>query len=292
MTSLPPDPAYSEFFKVSGGGNDFIAFVDPAEVPSVEEIRLLCRRGLSVGADGVFFLRRAGNRVEMTHFNSDGSAAALCLNGTRCAARLALELGWAVDTVTLATGAGTIRGENAGPNRIRLHLPPPEERPEPFETFAGGRLLKGWRTVVGVPHLVLPWTAGLEDAPVLEAGADLVHHDVAGPGGANVNFVYPAAGHRFDVRTFERGVENETLACGTGVMASAQVLAAVGEGEMPLAAQTAGGAILEVDGVLRDGQVQVWSLTGDARVVYQGRLKAAALDQPKPPRWSSPSPER
>ena len=101
------------FYKVSGSGNDFLALAEPLQVPSPETIRSWCRRGVSLGADGLFILRRAGAgaavMATMDYFNADGLPADLCLNGTRCAAQLAFHLGWAGGTLQMRTGAGTFR---------------------------------------------------------------------------------------------------------------------------------------------------------------------------------------
>ena len=288
MTGSARSLAGADFFKVSGGGNDFVALVESSHEPTAEEIRAVCRRGLSVGADGLFLLDRlSGGCVRMRHFNADGSHASLCLNGTRCAARLAFHLGWATGQVTLTTGAGSIRGEDAGDGGTRLHLPPPAAASDPFEVHlelpgAAPLHLEGWRTIVGVPHLVLLWNEALAQAPVDAVGAALVHHPLAGPQGANVNFVALLAPEEpspesFALRTYERGVDAETLACGTGVMASALCLNRAGRGTFPLSAHTAGGFVFTVDAI-RDGEkITAWSLTGDARLVAEGKLARGAL---------------
>jgi diaminopimelate epimerase len=109
------------------------------------------------------------------------------------------------------------------------------------------------------------------------AGAFLVHHAVAGPEGANVNFVSSEGPRGFSLRTYERGVNGETLACGTGVMATAQCLFAAGRGSFPMDARTAGGFTFRVDATSEAGALTAWSLAGDARVVARGRLAAGAL---------------
>jgi len=294
-----------EFYKVSGGGNDFVAVIETSHQPTPAEIQAVCQRRLSVGADGLFLLDRQDDGVvHMRYFNADGTSAALCLNGTRCAARLAFEVGWSKDQVTLLTGAGLIRGENAEAlgaekERIRLHLQAPEAKIEPVDVIvevAGKALsLNGWRTVVGVPHLVFPWGEALseisQEAAIEVAveilGAALVHHAVAGPEGANVNLVSQISTEplepesqrtgSFAIRTYERGVNAETLACGTGVMASALCLRQAGHGTFPVDAYTAGGFTFTVDAAQAGEDIAGWSLTGDARIVSQGRLLSGAL---------------
>ena len=127
------DPV-TDYFRLSGGGNDFLALVEPGREPSADQIRAWCARGLSLGADGLFLLRRSPAGARMDYFNADGRPAALCVNGTRCAARLALELGWAADDLVVETGAGPVAARRAADDAIALTLPvptAPAERPGP-----------------------------------------------------------------------------------------------------------------------------------------------------------------
>ena len=271
----------TEYYRLSGGGNDFLALVDPERPPTAAEVRAWCRRGLSLGADGLFVLRRGGAGARMDHFNADGSPADLCINGTRCAARLALDLGWTEDRLVLETGAGPVPARRAGENEIALTLPAPA--PAVAITLeAAGREVGGWLVDSGVPHFVTAWPRPLSEAPVAELGPPLRHHPDLGPTGANVDFVrYPGPG-RLEIRTFERGVEAETLACGTGVLAAAAVGLATGRLAGPIEALTAGGFLLRV-GADAAGRM---TLAGDARVVARGRLRAAAAELPAAPRWT------
>jgi diaminopimelate epimerase len=266
------------FFKLSGGGNDFLALAEPDETPPPERIRAWCRRGVSLGADGLFILRRAPEGTAMDYFNADGFPADLCLNGTRCAAQLAFHLGWAAEAVTVRTGAGPVAARRLDEGRIRLELPAPEA-PRPLVVEIDGIARAGYRLRVGVPHFVLPWEE-LERAPVRRLGAAIRHHAVFEPEGTNVNFVRYPEKHRMEIRTFERGVEDETLACGTGVLAGAAVGLAMGSLELPIRALTRGGFELEVDA----GRGW-WSLGGDARVVAEGTLLPPAAAAPMPPAW-------
>jgi diaminopimelate epimerase len=268
------------FFKVSGGGNDFLALVEPDETPRLERIRAWCRRGVSLGADGLFVLRRTPDGTVMDYFNADGFPADLCLNGTRCAAQLAFHLGWSADRVDLRTGAGPVTARRLDAERVRLELPAPEE-PQALTVDVDGIPRAGHRLRVGVPHFVLPWE-DLPSAPVGELGAALRHHAVFAPEGTNVNFVRNPERHRMEIRTFERGVEAETLACGTGVLAGVAVGLFRGNLELPVRALTRGGFELEVDA---DAGGQ-WRLGGDARVVAEGILLPSAAVEPLPPAWS------
>ena len=115
----------TRFFKVSGSGNDFLALAEPFKTPPPETIRAWCRRGVSVGGDGLFVLRRAEGGVTMEYFNADGFPADLCLNGTRCAAQLAFHLQWAQETVLIRTGAGNVSARQLDDSRVAVDLPAP-----------------------------------------------------------------------------------------------------------------------------------------------------------------------
>jgi diaminopimelate epimerase len=291
------------FYLVSGAGNDFLALPEPAAVPSAAEIRAWCRRGVSVGCDGLFVLRREGGissppAVRMDYFNGDGRAADLCINGTRCAARLAFELGWAEDEVDVITGAGPVRARRAGESAIGLELARPEV-PREVAPEVDGRAWPGLLLRVGVPHFVLPWPAPLGEAPVATLGAALRRHPAMGPAGTNVDFVRYPAPDRIEIRSFERGVEAETLACGTGVLAAAAAGLLGGVLRLPATALTTGGFEMTVgvapaeaalDGVAPAGGRagdERWTLAGDARLVARGELLPEADRAPQPPRWSS-----
>jgi len=283
---VPADPPVP-FFRVSGAGNDFLALVEPARVPEAGTIAAWCRRGVSLGADGLFVLRRADDAgatpaVTMDHFNADGGPAELCVNGTRCAARLAFHLGWADGEVEVRTGAGPVRARAAGKDAVALELPAPGE-PEACAVDlpeAGGAGVEGWRVAVGVPHFVVVHS-DLGRAPVAALGPPLRRHPVFGPAGTNVDFVRFPARDRLEIRTFERGVEAETLACGSGVLAAAAVGRATGALDLPAAALTSGGFEMTVGEA--GGR---WTLAGDARILAAGEVLPGAAAGPEPPRWT------
>lgn len=272
----------TRFYKLSGSGNDFLALAEPWETPSAERIRAWCRRGVSIGADGLFVLRRAEGGATMDYFNADGLAADLCLNGTRCAAQLAFHLGWAETRVKLRTGTGDVEARRIDDSRTAVELPAPPEPPQALTVDIGGTAHEGWRIVVGVPHFVLLWPEGLETAPVRKLGRRLREHPVFGDPGTNVNFVRFPAVDRMEIRTFERGVEDETLSCGTGCLSGAAVGLHLGKARLPLTAETQGGFELTVEG---DPEAGSWFLSGDARVVAEGEILPGAGVQPSPPSW-------
>ncbi|MEO7794180.1 MAG: diaminopimelate epimerase [Thermoanaerobaculia bacterium] len=279
----------SAIYKVSGGGNDFLALAAPEREPSADEIRSWCARGLSFGADGLFTLQRVdAGGVRMRYWNADGLPAALCLNGTRCAARLALHLGWTEATFPVATDAGTFAARAVAPTEIALQLPAPDDLPRRRVVEIDGRTHEGWFVTVGVPHLILIWSGSLAQAPVAALGAALRAHAEFAPAGTNVDFVRFPTPNRMEIRSFERGVEAETLACGTGVLAATAVGLQLNLAKLPLQASTLGGFTLTVDGQTVDTALRNWSLAGDARILGSVELTPeAGLPAPPAPQWSA-----
>lgn len=286
---MPLDPRGVRFFKLSGGGNDFIAFADRGFLtPSHAEA--LCAHGHSLGADGMFSIEPEPGgdaaTIRMTYLNADGTRAGLCVNGTRCAALLAFHLGWADDDVTLKTDAGEIRARRTGEFTVALELAAPSRGPVEQSVRTGGQSVDGWFVDTGVPHFVLEWDQNLLSAPVDALGAE-IRNAPDFDAGVNVDFVRFTAPDRVEIRTYERGVEGETLACGTGVLAAAAVAVRLGRAELPVRALTSGGCELTVEGELDpDRSIRSWRLAGDARLVAEGELGSGALILPDPPLWS------
>jgi diaminopimelate epimerase len=269
------------FYKLSGSGNDFIALVEATEPLPPELIRAWCRRGISLGADGVFTLRRIPQGVAMDYYNSDGLAADLCLNGTRCAAQLAFQLGWGEGGLEVVTPAGPIEAHSSGLGAVTLEIPSAALEPRPLSVPVGAELHAGHRVRVGVPHFVLPWERGLRAAPVRELGEAIRRHPLFAPAGTNVNFVRFPSRHALGLRTFERGVEDETLSCGSGIIASVATGLALGALELPVEVETQSGFVLLVEAG-RDG---FWRFTGDARIVARGELTPEAAIRVRTPSW-------
>jgi len=286
---LPPpspeaDPNMPEpipFYRVSGAGNDFLALVEPPSPPSPSQIASWCHRGLSLGADGLFILERTTAGVRMDYFNADGGSAALCLNGTRCAATLAFTLGWHEERTVIETGAGRVPARRLSADAVEIEIDAP---PQPLERSpeVDGREVPGFFLDVGVPYFVVPWEEDLSIAPVTPLGRALRHHPAFGQPGANVDFVHFPGPRRLEVRTYERGVEEETLASGTGMIAGVAVGRFLDRLEPTVTILTAGGCELEVGSSRNDK----WTLAGDARVIARGEIFPAASSLPAPPRWS------
>jgi diaminopimelate epimerase len=265
---------------MAGGGNDFLLF--EADGRSLSEadrrgVALLCRRGLSVGADGALFLSGGDEgRIHLDYFNADGGLASFCANGTRCAARYAvlrrlvagsspvLETGWAVIPADVSDG------------EVTLKLPTFRLPAEPVPISGEDLPTTGIPIEVGVPHLVVFVKGDLEELPIKRLAPPLRRH-AAFPAGANVNFVKVTGPHSIAVRTYERGVEGETLACGSGVVASAIVSARQGFVTPPVVCVTKSGVAFTVVFAERDGAIVEAALTGDAREIFEAELNEEAF---------------
>jgi len=266
---------------MSGGGNDFVVIAAEvaAVIPDLRSwVRAVCRRGLSVGADGVLVVGGApGGTVSLVHYNADGGRSELCGNGARCAARFARDRGWGGEPLRIKTDAGVVEAAFAGNGEVTVRLGAACGRPQRFDLdlAAAGRV-SGFFVRVGIPHFVTRVDA-IATAPVTVAGPAIRRHVAFGNDGTNVSFIAPRADGSLDIRTFERGVEGETLACGTGCMAAAAV--AVGEGwtSSPVICHTASGVDLTVALIGTEGGFEGLTLQGDARLIYAGRLHPEAL---------------
>ena len=260
---------------MSGSGNDFV-FVDarsepPADLEKVETIQAVCARGSGVGADGIVFLRKDDTAdLRIRYLNSDGSLAALCGNATLCATRLAAELSIVGPDrdFTIATDSGpvTARFRDGLPE---IDLQPVTELQECFDAEPEAGELRIGFALVGVPHVVVV-CSDVSKAPVVDRGRRLRHHQKLAHG-ANVNFVSRSDANRWRIRTYERGVEAETLACGTGAVASALMLKAWGEAGDRCELETRSGRVLRVRH-RRIAEKLFPSLSGEGRIVFRGEL--------------------
>ena len=263
---------------MTGSGNDFVMVDGRHSAPadwSPEDIQAVCARGTGVGADGIVFVSpgSAPDAVRMIYFNSDGSHAAMCGNAALCSTRLAARLGLASPQgMTLETDAGSYESRCGGPGeRAELRfaaLRPPTAVPGLLAADGERRAALG---MVGVPHLIVL----VDDVGCLELadrGRTLRCDPALGPDGANVNFVSPGGSpSEWLMRTYERGVEAETLACGTGAVAASCALVEWGLVQHPVTIWTRSGRRLEVEAKrLNDGTYdEVW-LSGEARLVFRG----------------------
>jgi diaminopimelate epimerase len=271
LTGLP-------IFKMTGSGNDFVMLDGRTSSPadwSPSDIQAVCARATGIGADGLVFVSPGAERgsARMAYFNSDGSHAAMCGNAALCSTRLAARLGIApASGMRLETDAGVYDARcDPADERAELHLAP-VDAPKPVARLG---VLPGERkaalVAVGVPHLVV-LVDDVDHVDLMARGQALRSDPALGPPGANVNFV--SAGKNaseWRMRTYERGVEGETLACGTGSVAAACALEAWDLGRLPAVVLTRSGRQLCVRAAkLSDGRYDdVW-LAGEARLVFRG----------------------
>jgi len=263
------------FTKMNGAGNDFVMIDNRGgDVQlSAEQIVRICDRHRGVGADGVLLLEKGTNGADfrMRYYNRDGGEAEMCGNGARCFARFANKIANAPAIISFQTPAGLIRGQLQG-DLVTLQMSEPKD-------FLLSRELAvtGGKEVVhsinsGVPHVVIP-VSKTEDVDVRKRGAALRYHKEFSPAGANVNFIEKAGPKKILVRTYERGVEDETLACGTGVVASALVFAATEKVDGPIGVIVRSGSELSVDFKRAGDKFTNVTLTGPAEFAFEGTIE-------------------
>ena len=262
------------FYKMSGSGNDFVVldgrFTDASRWPA-EHVRSVCDRRTGVGADGLVILTAAtADSVRMAYWNADGSPGALCGNAALCSGRLAVALELvAPGEFCLLTDAGVVQVRAAGEgDTAEIRVP---DLDLPVEHTAVPPLAsERWHSLgrVGVPHLVVG-VSRIEEVDVISRGRLLRSHPSLGVEGANANFVASEDGS-WRIRTYERGVEAETLACGTGTVAAALALVARREAQLPVTFRSRGGLELTVRGILEGTRAsEVW-LRGQGKLVFRG----------------------
>ncbi|MCG6893784.1 MAG: diaminopimelate epimerase [Desulfobacteraceae bacterium] len=269
MPSIP-------FTKMCGSGNDFIVIdnredrlggMDPSGFA-----RKVCRRRMSVGADGLILLENDPDAdFCWRFFNSDGSVAEMCGNGARCAARFAYLEGIAGATMRFRTLAGFVSATVNG-DGIRIRMTDPQRlqlsRTLPLE----GRNRTVHLVNTGVPHAVL-FVSDPEAVDVVGLGRQIRWHEMFAPEGVNANFVFVDPEGGLVIRTYERGVEDETLACGTGCVAAAVVSAALEKAVSPITLRVRSGGDIQVAFDRNGPAVSNVFLSGDARIVSAGRME-------------------
>lgn len=270
------------FSKMAGGGNDFVVIdnrggriTDPAALA-----RRICTRALSVGADGLVLIEGSARATfRMRYWNSDGSAGEFCGNGTRCAARFALLNVIAGRRMTIETDSGIVGAEIGEGGIVTISMPSPQSFRAVRPVTVGSQTIHGSSIRVGVPHYVLFLRDDLWSQNIVPLGRAIrTHPELVPDGGANVNFVSVRGEHAIEVRTYERGVENETLACGSGIVSAAVISALFGKVKPPVSVLTRSGITLEVEFVLRDGYAEEVKLRGDARLIYRATITPETLE--------------
>jgi len=268
------------FTKMAGGGNDFVVIdnrsgrIDDA----VNLTRRICTPHLSVGADGLILIESSARATfRMRYLNTDGSPADFCANGTRCAARFAYVNVIAPKRMTIETGAGIVAAEVSDGGQVTLTLPPPREFHPGRELRVGETVVRGSSILVGVPHFVVFLRDALWSQDIVPLGRALRMHPDLQPAGANVNFVVVRDDSSIEVRTYERGVEAETLSCGSGVVASAVTSALFGKTKSPVKVLTRSGITLEVSFGIDGTELRDVQLRGDARLVYRAAMTSETV---------------
>jgi diaminopimelate epimerase len=263
------------FTKMDGAGNDFILIDNRAGDIHLNrsQIARLCDRHRGIGADGILLLESPSDHADfrMRYFNADGGEAEMCGNGARCFARFANKVAGVEGKISFETPAGVISAKLGGdlvtlqmtePTDLRLSVPLQIGTEKKIVHFINS----------GVPHVVVP-VAQVGDVDVSREGSALRHHEAFSPKGANVNFIEKRGADKIAVRTYERGVEDETLACGTGVVASALIFAATGNAKGPIGVISRGGDELQVGFEKIDKQFRNVTLTGPAEFVFEGTIE-------------------
>jgi diaminopimelate epimerase len=265
------------FYKMSGSGNDFIIIdnrrrmMKQIDLPAF--VRAVCRRSISVGADGVILIepaRTPGCDFAWQFFNADGSEAEMCGNGGRCAARYAVIQGIAGARLSFETRAGVIHADVQN-NRVKIELPSPQASEMNLTVTVNDTPLLLHSINTGVPHVVT-FVDRVAEVRMRELGRALRFHPRFQPAGTNVNFAAVTGSAQLAVRTYERGVEDETLACGTGSVAAALIASALGHVVSPVQVTTQGGETLTVycdNAAFPFGRVY---LEGAVRMVCSGEI--------------------
>lgn len=266
------------FHKMSGSGNDFIIIDNRIEVIqpefAPEMARSLCKRKVSVGADGLILIEN-DDEVDFAwrFFNADGSSAEMCGNGGRCVARFAHLMGICGPRLSFRTLAGVVCAEVRG-SRVKLEITAPKDMRLDEQLELDGQAVVTHFVNTGVPHVVfvLQGLKDLEEQDVVSRGRTVRYHEHYAPAGTNVNFVTVLGRETIAIRTYERGVEDETLACGTGSTAAALVAAAKGLVKPPVQVRTKSGEILVIHFEAGEKAPDQVFLEGETTVIYQGQL--------------------
>lgn len=270
-----------KFTKMNGAGNDFVMLDNREGALRLdrEAIARICDRHRGVGADGVLMVEpaRDGADFRMRYFNSDGGEAEMCGNGARCFARFAQRLtgkdaaNGTPAAVSFETVAGKISAEFRGEN-VRIAMSQPRDLRLGQTLDVDGQAMSVHSVNTGVPHAVV-MVDDLEKADVARLGAGIRFHAAFAPKGTNVNFAKQLGGNDIAIRTYERGVEAETLACGTGVVASALVFHELCGAAAPIGVRVRGGERLEVSFQKNSaGEYENVLLTGPADFVFDGEI--------------------
>jgi diaminopimelate epimerase len=263
-----------EFTKMNGAGNDFVMVDnrDGSRSLTKNQIAALCDRHRGIGGDGLIAVEGTPDMPRMRYYNADGGEAEMCGNGARCFARYAARLtGQKEGSLPFVTMAGPITAELLPDERVRLRMSEPHSLQLAHSLKVDGADLEVHSLNTGVPHAVT-FVSDLEATPVVAQGRALRHHPRFASAGTNANFAEVLAPGSLAIRTYERGVEDETLACGTGVVASALIYHLRSQAPSPISVKVRGGDTLEVGFQLENGHPKNVTLSGPADFVFEGTI--------------------
>lgn len=265
------------FVKMNGAGNDFVLLDNRTHALQLDgaAIARICDRHRGVGADGVLILEPAEDGADhrMRYYNADGGEAEMCGNGARCFARYAKQVAGANGDVSFETPAGVIRAEFVASDRVRIEMVTPTHFSPNLALTVEGVTHTVHAINTGVPHACV-FVEDLAHAPVVRLGRALRQHSEFAPKGSNANFIAVLGPQAISIRTYERGVEDETLACGTGVTASALIHATVSDAASPIEVTVRGGDTLQVGFIrgAKPGEFTDVTLCGPADFVFAGEI--------------------
>ena len=270
------------FTKMSGAGNDFIVLEKNQNekfIPAKEIIPQLCDRRNGIGADGLIVIQDS-NEYDfiMNYYNADGSTGSLCANGARCAILFASQSGRVKNAATnFISNDVEYKGEIISDSQIKFYLNPPKKMKYNFKIKAGGKLINAHYADTGSPHVIIDieesegFLSSLDNVPVEILGREIRYLPEFAPGGTNVNFINVKDKIIF-IRTYERGVEAETLACGTGSVAAALISYVTHKIHPPIELFTKGNEKLFVNFDVENSKVNNLSLTGPAKIIFTGEM--------------------
>lgn len=262
------------FTKMVGTGNDFIIVDNRTGVigkDPVDAAKRLCDRKLGIGADGLLLLEKSTKaEIRMRIFNPDGSEASMCGNGIRCIARFSVDNNITGPQFKIETLAGLIGAEVQG-DIVKAKMIDPKDLKMNLDVPLGKKKQELHFVDTGVPHAVVVMDA-LKECDVKETGRQIRNHKMFSPKGTNVNFIAFKPGNAIEVRTYERGVEDETLSCGTGTTASALIAASLKGLKSPVLVHTQSGETLKIYFTKQNGIFEEVYLEGAVRTVFEGRI--------------------
>lgn len=271
------------FTKMSGAGNDFV-FIDKKQNDffqvSTDFVRKICDRRNGIGADGLITIEDStSHNFVMNYYNADGSTGSLCANGARCAILFASESGRLKDNKAEFVSNGIeYKGEVLSDTEIKFYLNSPKKIKYNFKIKAGGKLINAHFADTGSPHVIIDisesegFLTSIDNLNIESLGREIRNLPEFSPGGTNVNFVDVKDGLIY-IRTYERGVEAETLACGTGSVAAAIICFVTKKLSVPVKIIPKSNENLLVNFEVENSKVRNLSLTGPAKVTFTGKMK-------------------